>query len=86
MKSSHPEQDSITNEPAKKRLPYYVQEDLDLLKKTGLSREELDAFIGNLDENEKDHRCTAIDRLNSSEYEVIVQKIIDLTDVPTRLK
>lgn len=67
-------------------MPYYVQEDLALLKKIGLSREELEAFVEKLDENGKDHRCTVVDQLNSSEYEVIVQKIIDLTDVPTRLK
>ena len=51
-----------------------------------MSREEVNSFVEKLSENEKTQRCTAVDDLNSSQHETIVQKIIDLTDVPTRLK
>jgi hypothetical protein len=67
---------------AKKRkiLPYYVDEDLELLKYCGMSKEEIELFVKKLDENEQ------IELFDVNEYDHIIQKIIDLTDISTRLK
>jgi hypothetical protein len=60
-----------------KILPYYVQEDLELLKKIGMTKDEIDLFVKKLD---------AHDNKEVFKYDHIIQKIIDFTDVPTRLK
>jgi hypothetical protein len=63
-----------------KILPYYVNEDLELLKNLGMSKEFIDLFVQKLDANDN------MDLFNSNKYDHIIQKIIDFTDIPTRLK
>ncbi|UJR09488.1 hypothetical protein I4U23_013726 [Adineta vaga] len=63
-----------------KPLPYYVQEDLELLENVGMSKEEIDIFVKKLDMNNE------IDFFNSKKSDKIIQKIIYFTDIPTRLK
>ena len=60
-----------------KILPYYVHEDLEVLKCCGMSKEDIDSFVKKLDENET---CLF------NKYDHIIQKIIDFTDISTRLK
>ena len=60
-------------------LPYYVHEDLELLKCCGMSKEDIDLFVRKLD-NEN------LNLFSSSKYDKILQQIIDFTDVSTRLK
>ncbi|CAF4244196.1 unnamed protein product, partial [Rotaria sordida] len=72
-----------STEKNKKRkiLPYYVQADLELLKCIGISQNDIDLFIKKLDDNDK-----KIDLFNSNKYDDrILQKIIDFTDISTRL-
>ncbi|CAF0924815.1 unnamed protein product [Rotaria sordida] len=65
----------------RKILPYYVQADLELLKCIGISQNDIDLFIKKLDDNDK-----KIDLFNSNKYDDrILQKIIDFTDISTRL-
>ena len=64
-----------TRKPCK-RLPYYVPEDLELLSKIGMSKEDIDRFVQKLHE-----RRSPIDQ-----YDHIIQRIIDATDVSTRLR
>ena len=58
-----------------KYLPYYVNEDLELLKNIGMTKEEIDLFVKKLDAND-----------NLDKYDQIIQRIIYFTDIPTRLK
>jgi hypothetical protein len=58
-----------------KILPYYVNEDLELLKHIGMSKEEIDLFVKKLDTND-----------NIGKYDQIIQRIIHFTDITTRLK
>ena len=60
-----------------KTLPYYVHEDLELLKSIGMSKDDIDLFVQRLD---------AHDNANLNQYDHIIQKIIDFTDLTTRLK
>lgn len=63
-----------------KVLPYYVYEDLELLRNIGMTTEDIDSFIEKLDANDN------MDLFNSNKYDNIIQKIIFFTDVSTRLK
>jgi hypothetical protein len=63
-----------------KILPYYVHEDLELLKCCGMSNEDIDLFVKKLDKDEQ------IEVFYSNKYDHILQKIIDFTDISTRLK
>ena len=71
---------TITDENNIKILPYYVNEDLELLKNIGMSKDEIDLFVKKLDANDN------MELFHSNKYEHIIQKIIDFTDIPTRLK
>jgi hypothetical protein len=66
-----------TDENHGKILPYYVKEDLELLEKIGMTKEEIDLFVQKLD---------AKDEKEIFKDDRIIQKIIDFTDTPTRLK
>ncbi|UJR36640.1 hypothetical protein I4U23_029358 [Adineta vaga] len=68
----------LSSKPCRK-LPYYVHEDLELLKCCGMSQEEIDLFQQKLDANE------TTEKFNLDKYDGILQKIIDYTDVSTRL-
>jgi hypothetical protein len=61
-------------------LPYYVNEDLELLKNIGMSKEDIDLFIKKLDANNN------MELFISNKYDHIIQKIINFTDIKTRLK
>ncbi|CAF4049527.1 unnamed protein product [Rotaria sordida] len=63
-----------------KILPYYVDEDLELLKNIGMSKEDIDLFVKKLNDNDN------INLFNSNKYNQIIQRIIKYTDIPTRLK
>ncbi|CAF3914941.1 unnamed protein product [Rotaria sp. Silwood2] len=63
-----------------KILPYYVHDDLELLKNIGMSNEDIDLFVKKLNANDN------IDLFNSNKYDQIIQQIIKYTDIPTRLK
>ncbi|CAF3799364.1 unnamed protein product [Rotaria sp. Silwood1] len=63
-----------------KILPYYVYEDLELLKNIGMSKDDIDLFIKKLNANDN------IDLFNSNKYDHIIQRIIKYTDISTRLK
>ncbi|CAF1566812.1 unnamed protein product [Rotaria magnacalcarata] len=63
-----------------KILPYYVYEDLELLRSIGLSKDDIDLFITKLNENDN------TDLFNTNKYDQFFQKIINYTDVSTRLK
>ena len=63
------------------RLPYYLPEDLELLSKIGMAREEIDLFVKELDATERTRERSPIDQ-----YDHIIQRIIDATDVPTRVR
>lgn len=69
--------EKISNKNSWKILPYYVHEDLELLKCSGISKEYIELFMKKLDEN---------DLFHWDKYEHIIQKIIDFTDISTRLK
>jgi hypothetical protein len=60
----------------RKILPYYVDEDLKLLKCCGMSKEDIELFVKKLNQNQ----------FCSNKYDEIIQKIIDFTDISTRLK
>lgn len=62
--------------PSKKHLPYYVPEDLEILRKNGMSTNDIDLFVNKL--NEKEY--PSLDK-----YDRIIQKILDWADVSTRL-
>ncbi|CAF1081451.1 unnamed protein product [Adineta steineri] len=62
-----------------KILPYYVHEDLELLKYCGMSKEDIDLFRKKLDDNQK------LDFFTTSKSDEILQKIINFTDISTRL-
>ena len=62
---------------SKKCLPYYVPEDLEFLRKTGMSANDIDLFVEKL--NGKEYP-------NLGKYDRIIQNILDWTDLPTRLK
>ena len=64
----------------RKKLPYYVQEDLELLRCCGMSEEDIDLFVRKLADNS---RC---DMFASSDYDRVLQKIIDYSDISTRLR
>ncbi|CAF0915384.1 unnamed protein product [Rotaria sp. Silwood1] len=64
----------------KKILPYYVQADLELLKWNGMCQNDITLFIKKLDDSDE-----KIDLFNSNKYEQILQKIIDFTNISTRL-
>ncbi|CAM4900373.1 unnamed protein product [Rotaria socialis] len=70
----------LENAKRSKILPYYVYEDLELLRSIGLSKDDIDLFITKLNENDK------TDLFNTNKYDQFFQKIINYTDVPTRLK
>jgi len=61
-------------------LPYYVNEDLELLKNIGMSKEDIDLFVKKLDANDN------MELFISNKYDHIIQKIINFTDITTRLK
>lgn len=63
-----------------KILPYYVFEDLELLRGVGISNEDIDLFVEKLNAND------SIELFNSDKYAKVIQRIIDYTDIPTRLK
>lgn len=63
-----------------KILPYYVDEDLELLKNMGMSQDDIDLFVKKLDANDNSELFL------SNKYDHIIQKIIDFTDISTRLK
>ncbi|CAF1031049.1 unnamed protein product [Adineta ricciae] len=62
-----------------KKLPYYVHEDLELLKCCGMSREEIEFFRQKLDVYGLKNKIV------SNKTDAIVQKIIDYSDMSTRL-
>jgi hypothetical protein len=63
-----------------KRLPYYVPEDLELLKSIGMSEEDIDLFVQKLDGNKN------VELFRSGIADRIIQRIIAYTDIPTRLR
>lgn len=63
-----------------KRLPYYVEEDLDLLKSAGMSQDAIDLFVQKLNEKEP------VEVFHADEAEQVIQRIIAYVDIPTRLK
>ena len=67
-----------SSSPTEQRLPFYVPEDIQLLQSKGFSAEEIKYFIQELNRNDN--------LLNEEKFEAILQRIIDLTDLPTRLK
>jgi hypothetical protein len=69
-----------------KILPYYVRDDLELLKNMGMSKEDIDLFVEKLDANEQTNGHSSNGIFNSDKYDQIFQKIIDFTDIATRLK
>jgi hypothetical protein len=63
-------------------LPYYVADDLELLKSMGISHDEINMFVAQLDAHDnEDSLSTSIDLTDT-----ILQRIIDATDISTRLK
>jgi len=50
------------------------------MKCCGISEEDIDLFILKLDDREK------LNLFNSWKYDRIIQKVIDFTDITTRLK
>jgi hypothetical protein len=62
-----------------KILPYYVNEDLELLKTIGMSKDDIDLFIKKLDANDD------LNLFNSNKFDQIIQRIINYTDITTRL-
>ena len=60
-----------------RRLPYYVEEDLNLLESVGMSKSEIESFVKKFDINKN------MDILNNVK---IIQRIISFIDIPTRLK
>ncbi|CAF2122393.1 unnamed protein product [Rotaria magnacalcarata] len=71
---------SVHTVKKRKVLPYYVHADLELLRCCGMSQNEIDLFIKKLDDNTE-----KIDLFNSNKYDQILQKIIDFSDISTRL-
>ncbi|CAF0901148.1 unnamed protein product [Adineta steineri] len=63
-----------------KILPYYVYEDLELLKNFGMSQDDINLFVEKLNVHDK------TDVFNSNDFDKIIQRIIYFTDIPTRLK
>lgn len=61
----------------RKSLPYYVNDDLKLLEQIGMSKDEIEIFVNKLDARED---------FPLEKQERLVQKILDYTDMPTRLK
>jgi hypothetical protein len=62
-----------------KILPYYVNEDLELLKTIGMSKDDIDLFIKKLDANDD------LNLFNWNKFDQIIQRIINYTDITTRL-
>lgn len=71
---------SVNKVRKRKRLPYYVDADLELLKCCGVSLKEINLFVGKLDSDER------INLFNTNDNDEILQKIINLADISTRLK
>ncbi|CAF2523633.1 unnamed protein product [Rotaria sp. Silwood2] len=79
-KRKHDTEETVKTVKKRKVLPYYVQADLEFLKCSGVPQNDIDVFIKKLDDTDE-----IIDFFNTNKYEHILQKIIDSTDISTRL-
>lgn len=60
-----------------KSLPFYVDDDLKLLERIGMTKDDIDRFVQTLDAQED---------FPLKNFDKILQKILDYLDIQTRLK
>lgn len=71
--------ESVQKKKKQRKLPYYVDADIELLKCCGISQSDIDVFKNKLNDKK-------LDLFHLNKYDHIIEKIINHTDITTTLK